>query len=145
MGLFGAVHGHVGVLEQFRGVVAVLGIDRDPDAGVQVEGDPVDAEGLLQRHAQLVGHRAGSLGSGARQQDGELVPAEPGDGVGFPQRPCEPLADLDEEQIAMMVAEGVVDLLEPVQVQQQQYRRAELPVGVPDGLADAVGEQLPVG
>jgi hypothetical protein len=71
-------------------------MDRDPDAGVQAEGDPADPEGLVQRHAQLVGHRAGSLGGGAREQDGELVPAEPGDGVGFPQRPCEPLADLDE-------------------------------------------------
>jgi hypothetical protein len=145
VGLFGAVHGHVGVLEQLRRVGAVLGIHRDPDAGVQVEGDPADAEGLLQRHAQLVGHRAGSLGGGAREQDGELVPAEPGDGIGFPQRPGEPLADLDEELIAMVVAEGVVDVLEPVQVQEQQCRWAELTVGGPDGLADAVGEQLPVG
>jgi hypothetical protein len=145
MGLLGHVHGNVGVLEQLGGVAAVLGVDRDPDAGIQVEGHPADAEGLVERRTELVGDRTGPVSGCARQQDRELVPAQPGNRVGSSEGPAQPLADLDEQLVAMVVAEGVVDVLEPVQVQQQQRRGAQVAVGGPDGLAHAVGEQLPVG
>jgi hypothetical protein len=103
--LFGQIHGHVGVLKQLSSVAAVLRVDRDPDARVQVEGDPADAEGLLQRRTELVGHRAGPVSGCSRQQHRELVPAQPGDGVGFSEGPAQPLADLDEELVAVVVAE----------------------------------------
>ena len=45
----------------------------------------------------------------------------------------------------MVVPEGVVDVLEAVEVQQQQGRRLEPAVGGADRLLDAVAEQLPVG
>ena len=45
----------------------------------------------------------------------------------------------------MVMAKGVVDILEPVQVQQQQGGWAQLAISGPDCLVDAVGEQLPVG
>jgi hypothetical protein len=50
VGLLGGVHRDVGVLEQLGGVAAVVGVDGDPDAGVQVEPDPVEGEGLVERH-----------------------------------------------------------------------------------------------
>ena len=53
------------------------------------------------------------------EQDGELVAAEPGDGVPLPQHRPEPRADLAEQLVAVAVAQSVVDLLEPVQVDQE--------------------------
>jgi len=54
-------------------------------------------------------------------------------------------ADLDQQPIAVVVTEGVVDLLEPVQVEHGQRRRDQLAVGVSDRLADTVVQQGAVG
>ena len=146
VGLLGGVHGDVGPLQQLLGVVAVFGVQRHPDAGLDVHGQPVEWERLLEGVLELPGHRNRALGRGdAGQQHCELVAAEPSDGVDLPQRGLEPLPDLEQELVAVVVAEGVVDLLEPVQVDEQQRRRAQLPVGLADGLAGAVVQQRPVG
>jgi hypothetical protein len=129
VGLLGRVHGDVGVLEQFGGVVAVVGVDGDPDAGVQVQGHPVQDERRMQGGAELVGDRGRPLGGRPWDQHGELVPAEPGHGVDLPQRSLEPRPDLAQQLVAVVVPEGVVDVLEAVQVQQQQGRRLQLPGG----------------
>jgi hypothetical protein len=100
---------------------------RRSDAGVQVEHDPVEGQRLLGRGPQLLGHRGRALGGGARHQHGELVAAEAGHGVDLPQRPLEPGPDLAEQLVAVMMAEGVVDVLEPVQVEQHQGGRLQLP------------------
>ena len=55
-----------------------------------------------------------------RQQDDELVAAEPGDAVALPHDPRQPRPDLLKQQVAVVVAERVVDLLETVEVEQQQ-------------------------
>jgi hypothetical protein len=73
------------------------------------------------------------------------VAAEPGHGVHGAERPLEPLADLDQQLVAVVVADGVVDLLELVQVDEQQRCRAQFAVGLADGLAGAVVQQGPVG
>jgi len=57
----------------------------------------------------------------------------------------QPLADLQQQLVAVVVAEGVVDLLEAVQVDQRQRGRAQLPVGLADRLADTVAQQGAVG
>ena len=57
------------------------------------------------------------------QQHAELVAAEAGDGVGGAQRGLEPLGDLLEEHVAVVVAERVVDLLEVVEVHDHHGQR----------------------
>ena len=56
------------------------------------------------------------------QQHGELVAAEPGERVAAAQRAAQPGGDLAQQPVAVVVAERVVDLLEPVEVDQQQRR-----------------------
>jgi hypothetical protein len=73
-----------------------------------------------------------------RQQHRELIAPQARDGVDLPERGLESLADLDQQLVAVVVAEGVVDLLEPVQVDQQQRGGNQFPVGLADGLAGAV-------
>jgi hypothetical protein len=52
--------------------------------------------------------------------DGELVAAEPGRGVARADLGAQPVGELDEHGVAGLVAVGVVDRLEVVEVDQQQ-------------------------
>ena len=54
--------------------------------------------------------------------DGELVAGETGDDVTGFQHLGQPTADLDEQVVAGMVAQRVVDLLEPVEVEHDDER-----------------------
>ena len=74
-------------------------------------------------------HGVGQVG----QQDDEFVAAEAGDAVALPQHPREPRADLLQQQVTVMVAESVVDLLEPVEVEQQERHPPAGAIGAPDG------------
>src|SRR3546814_9055257 len=51
-----------------------------------------------------------------------LIAAESGDGVARAHGDGEPLGQLDEELVAALVAEGVVDRLEAIDVEEQQRR-----------------------
>jgi hypothetical protein len=57
-------------------------------------------------------------------QDGELVAAEPGDDVAGPGRLAQPRGDLQQQAVAGLVAEAVVDQLEVVEVQEEDRERA---------------------
>ena len=62
------------------------------------------------------------------------------------ERMCDsqPLAELVQERVAAVVAERVVDLLEPVEVHQQDGVRAAAALRALEGLADAIVEEPPV-
>ena len=65
----------------------------------------------------------GALRAGFRQQDRELVAAEPGHDVGFAGAASNDGGRLDERPAAQQVAVGVVDPLEPVQIDEEQRQR----------------------
>ncbi len=88
----------------------------DPDAGVHVDGHLGHDEVAGQGQAHPVGDDAGVAGGTAGQHDGELVATEPGQDVAVADGGPEPDGDLLQEVVAAGVAEGVVDLLEPVEV-----------------------------
>ena len=58
----------------------------------------------------------------AVEQDGELVTAEAGGGVGRAQAAAEPVGDRAQQHVAGLVAEGVVDRLEAVEVDVEDRR-----------------------
>ena len=60
---------------------------------------------------------------GRRQEHGELVATEPRHGVRLAHGLLEALGDLDEERVTARVPEGVVDLLEAVDVEQDEADR----------------------
>ena len=74
------VHRDVGALHQRLDVAAVVRVGRHADAAADVEPHAGDVERLAERaaHASAISERG--VGVVARQQDGELVAAEPGDG-----------------------------------------------------------------
>ncbi len=89
----------------------------------------------------------GALVAGAVPDDerGELVAAEPGGGVAYPDGVLEPPSGLDEQFVARLVADGVVDLFEAVEVDEEDggARVARPPPA--ERLTDPGGEQGPVG
>ena len=117
----GVVHRDVRAADQRADVRPVVGRQGDADARAELDGDAADLERALERVEQP----ERELGRGAAvrqvaQQHGELVAAEPGQGVAAAQRLAQPGGHLPEQRVALVVAERVVDLLEAVEVDQQQ-------------------------
>jgi hypothetical protein len=148
-GILGPVHGDVGVPQQrsradrgarFRrregdahagrddDVLPGADRDRHGDGGPQPGGE---RKGLVDaRH--LLG------------QDDELVAAEPGHRVGRTHDPFEATGDLHEQVVPGGVAEGVVDELEAVEVQEQHRHRPRPALRPGQRLAQLVHEQAAV-
>ena len=117
--LLRGVHRQVGVPEQLLALDARLD-RRQPDAPAQGERAPPDVHRCRQRAAHALGD-GHALGDAAEvvEQEGELVPAEPRGGVAGAQAGLEPPGDGDEHGVPGVVAERVVDELEPVEVDQR--------------------------
>ena len=84
---FAAVHRDVGVLEQGRRILAVVGKHRDPDACAESALLPVQHERLGQRFQQAQPEFIDvDLIRDVFGEHDELVAAQPGDRVGVPDR-----------------------------------------------------------
>ena len=144
-GLLGGVHRDVGALLERLVVLAVQRVHGDADARVDLEPHALEHERLAQVHEQVLGDR-GAVAGGlhAREQDAELVAAEAGDGVGLAQREPQPARDLLEQQVAHVMAERVVDLLEVIEVHDHHHGRLAAAARRVDGLVDAVAEEFAV-
>lgn len=106
---------------------------------------PVDDDRRGQGIRDLAGRhgRAGAVVAG--QQDRELVAAQPRDRVPLPEPSPQPLRDLLQQQVAGVVAEGVIDLFEAVEVEQEQGERPPGARRVEERLPCAIVEQQAVG
>ena len=116
----GLVHGHVGVAQERRDVLAVVGLQRDADRGAELDGDAADVERDGQRAVQARGHLADGAAMGHVGQDRELVAAEAGQDVVAAQQMAQARGDVDEQAVAVLVAHRVVDLLEAVEVDEHE-------------------------
>ena len=145
MRLLRDVHGDIRVLQQGLEIGAVLRRDGDADAGLDVEAGSLEHErsgefGPDAPAQRLRVHRIGNV----RQQDDELVTAEPGDAVALAHDGGQPRADLLQQQVAMVMAESVVDLLEPVEVEEQQRHPPAGTVRPLDGGQRAAAQELAI-
>ena len=77
--------------------------------------------------------------------DGELVPAEPGDEIAGTDERRDDAGSLHEHVVSDGVAEGVVDALEPVEIDEEQGGPRSLVIAVGDGLGQPAVELQPVG
>ena len=142
----GPVHREIGVLQQGLRALAVGREQRDPEARARLPDPGREPEGTIELARDLVGDQGRRLGVGqVREDQRELVAADPGHGVALAQGRAHPLADLLEHVVADPVAEGVVDLLELVEVDQDDREQAAVAPAARHRLAQAVLEQEPVG
>ncbi len=144
--LFRLVHGHVGALQQIFGRLSVARKNCDPDARGDVDFTRCDRKATVELHANPVGDRGDArLGFDAFQENGKLVAAETRDGVLVAHAAADAFGGRAKDLITCVVPEHVVDLLEPIQIDEENRERA---AGVPrpgDALAEAMEEEAPVG
>jgi hypothetical protein len=112
----------IGAAQQRRDVVAVVGLQGDPDRGAELDGHAGDIEWAREGGMNAGGDLPQSAAVRQRGEHGELVAAEAGEEVAAAQHLAQAMGDLDQEPVALLVAERVVDLLEAIEVDQQQRR-----------------------
>ena len=136
------VHRDIGMLEQLFGCVAIVGVDRDADRRGDVDVMLLDLEGLrygilqLRRDA-IQGFRIFEI----LDDDHELVPAQPGEQIGFAQHVRKRRRDALQELVADAVSQRVVDVLEPVEVDEQNADPLAAALGLGNGLRQALLQQ----
>ncbi len=141
----GAVHGQVGRLEQRVEVAPVLGVHGDADAGA--DGDLVALVGGAAGHVRHHAGRDAAGGGGVAhlgEEDGELVAAEPCHQVRLADALLQRCGDLLQQGVAGVVAQGVVDGLEAVQVDIEHRQRLSVAPRQGDALVAVLGEEAPV-
>jgi hypothetical protein len=150
-GGFGFVHGQVCALEQFVHALAFGAKEGQADAGGAVVLLAGQFEGLVQRHEEFArdgfGLAAGGLGIlvQAFEQDDEFVAAKACNGVAFAHAGREAGGDLDQELVAHVVAQGVVEVFEVVQVDEQQRAVLARALAAEQQALQAVQQQAAVG
>ena len=78
-----------------------------------------ELERLLERELDALGDAGGALVVAAVEQDGELVAAEPRRQVAGAQAGAQAAGEGDQQLVADLVAEAVVDALEVVEVEEE--------------------------
>ena len=140
------VERHVGVAQGLFRVIGVLGEDRDADRRGAVDVAAVDLEGLLQAFEQFLRQNGDAVGVvGLDLDDPEFVTADSGHRVRCSDAPQKPLADPFQQRVAGVVAHGIVDVLEMVEVDQVHRRQLAGAPGMAENLFQPVLEQRPVG
>ncbi|MNL16618.1 hypothetical protein D3C87_1376700 [compost metagenome] len=143
--LLGPVHGGLGVAVERHRLVAVRGKDGVADARRDEELVALDLKGLAKGRHEITCQAHRLLGPRKPgPDDGERVAPDPGDVVGGAEGPQEALGDLADQQVAGAVAEGVVDDLEAIEIQQQQAGLVPGALGLGQDLAQPVLEEAAV-
>ena len=122
--VFGAIERHVGVTQNVAGIVGAAVDHGDADRGADDDVVAVDRVGRADRGDDAPGDRLQRIGiRGAGGDDGEFVAAEPGDEIVAAHDAAEALRDVENQLVADVVAERIVDVLEVVEVDVEHGRR----------------------
>jgi hypothetical protein len=140
----------VGVAQQGVDVVTVVGVRRHPDAGRHRQRLAGDEIGLLERHQQAVRDDLdGTMGvdvvGNVGGDQGKLVGPDAAERVAGADADLEPLGDLLQDGVAVLVAQRVVEVLEPVEVDQEHRQLGAGPAGPLQGLVQPVVREHAVG
>ncbi|WP_234287173.1 MULTISPECIES: hypothetical protein [Halomonadaceae] len=141
---FCLVHGGVGGLDEFVQAGTVLGREGDTNAAADVHGLVVELVGLSDLADQALGKRVEFLVL-AYDQDDKLVAAEARQRVAVAQFALQALRHQAQQFVALLMAQGVVDMFELVQVDEENRElRLDFP-GSQGSLAKATLQQQPIG
>ena len=144
-GPLGPVHRGVGGLHELLGVVQAPAREGHTDAHRRRPHATLDGDVVGERTAQGVGHGLDLLDRGRLVDDhDELVAAHAPDHAGAAHGLHHAIGQHGEEPVAGGVPEGVVDLLEPVDVDVQHGQGAH-GAGQPQGVAEQGEDGVAVG
>jgi hypothetical protein len=119
-------------------------------AGLAGSETEIEQVGLVQRALDLDRHAFGlhrrqQAGVEFLQDDDELVAAQTRHGIAFADAGFHARRDLDQELVADIMTQGVVEGLEVVEVEQHQRRRGAMPRAGGQRLAQAIEHQAAIG
>ena len=154
--LLAPVHRLVGVPNQGGRLLGVGRKEADADAGVDghlaVRDDEGDAKAVVQALSRGRGHLhrlslpdAAAVGLREVEQDQELVPAVAGEDVLGADAVAEPLRHLPQQLVTGVVAEGLVDRLDPVEVEVEHREMPAVPGGARDRHLEMTLEERALG
>ena len=145
---FRQIHRLIRIAEQLVDVVGIGGIQRDTHAGRNIDfiltkherGSQVaqDVAGNALDDGVVVGHQTG-------QQDGEFITTQTGNGIRFAHAGTNALGGFQQELVACIVAQRVIDFLEAIQINEEQGHLRTRPPRLLDFLADALMEHAAIG
>lgn len=139
------VHRRIGVCHQLALVAGISRIQGDAQAGADLQLGCVQQEWFARRRDDPLGDHHCIVGNIDGQHDHELVAAEAGEGVLRPQQAADALRHCHQQTVTELVAIGIIDRLEAVQVAEHHRHRLVAPPRLLDGLLDAVLQQHAVG
>ena len=99
-------------------VSAWSGAERDSDAGAHVQTGRADIDRLLEEGRNPLRHGGGLVGIRSIEHHSELVAAQARHQILAPHDLADARPDLAQELVPGLMPEGIVDLLEVVQIDQ---------------------------
>ncbi len=140
--VLGAIHGRVRVAHEVIDRRAVIGEQRDADAGAYKVIAAADVHRQLQQLDDPVANRTGGVGiDDIAQNHRELITAQACDGVAFLRAGAQPLRNDRQKLVTGTVSDGVVDAFEMIEIDIQQRATAQTSGGVGKLLRQPVPEQ----
>ncbi|RMS43781.1 hypothetical protein ALP65_04634 [Pseudomonas aeruginosa] len=119
----GLVQGQAGVLQQLLALLAVVRVEADADAGGHHQGAPVQGDGFLHLLHQALREDVRLVVLGEVGEHAELVAGEARHHVAIAQHAADAFGDDLQQLVARVVAEGIVDPLEVIEVE-EHHRQA---------------------
>ncbi len=143
--VFRLVHGGIRMLQQLDHVRTIPGKHADADAARGLQRVLIDDDGAVQGlhyPARAQGHFVVRLD--VAEYDDELVPAHADDDVGVAHAGAQTGSHLLKELVAGLMAPGVVDVFEPIEIQEHhpQHRTGGLSLGY--GVRQERGEMVTI-
>ena len=148
---FGLVHGQISTFQQFVTIGISAAEQSGPDTGCAVVFVAIQVIRLVQCHQQFLtdptclNRRLLQVGIEAFEDDDKLIATQPCHGIHFPHTDFQALGHPLEQQITSLMAFGVVQLFEVVQVDEQQGRMVVVTPAGRNHVLQAFHHQLPVG
>ena len=139
-----AVHRDVRILDQLVERLAVLRVQRHANAAANRETHAVDLERAGQRLEDALRAGLGTVRVGLLEEYHELITAEPAQGVDIAQALLYAIGHFDQHTVAKGVAHRIVDVLEPVQVQEEDRELAAVALGHAQREIDTLRQHQPV-
>jgi len=144
------IHALIGQPAKEHLVGGVVGVDGYADASGNVESIAVNAnplaEGVGDTGGADPGDEVGRLVAGkVGGDDDELVAAEPGEGVGDADGAAEIVGNVSKELVADVVAVGVIDELEAVEIDHEEGGAGVVDLGLTNGGGEAILKKALVG
>jgi hypothetical protein len=144
------IHALIGQPAKEHPVGGVIRIDGYADASGNAENVAIDADRLAQglgdAGGACPGYEVGWLVAGqVGGDDHELVAAEAGEGVGKADGAAEIVGDVPEELVPDVVAVGVVDELEAVEIDHEESGAGVVDLGLLNGGGEAILKETLVG